>query len=270
MMAILTVTGAAGFGVSYTLLHLGVVAMAVRYPVALLAAYGVFLVLLRVWLWTRRRAERRARRRGSRSDWDLVDVVDGVPSGGGGGGGGGGGIRFGGGGGFSGGGAGGTWEPAPGTPMVVPMPRASGGGASYLSRAGGGAGGKSGGGWKLPGLDLDLDDDSGGLIAIVLVIGIVVAIVAAASYVVLAAPTLLAEVLVDGIVLAGLYRRVRDIDDTDWFRTALRKTWLPAAALALILALAGWGIQAAVPAARSIGDAWRIPAAQKHARSTLP
>ncbi len=47
---ILVFTGTAGFGLSLGLLKLGVTNMAVRYPVAVLGAYGVFLLLIRLWV----------------------------------------------------------------------------------------------------------------------------------------------------------------------------------------------------------------------------
>jgi hypothetical protein len=48
---ILTLTALAGFLTSFCLLHSGVHSMWLRYPLAILMAYGVFLVLLGVWLW---------------------------------------------------------------------------------------------------------------------------------------------------------------------------------------------------------------------------
>lgn len=51
MMLIVSLTGAAGLLSSATLLRLGVLNMAARYPVSVLIAYGVFLGLL--WLWIR-------------------------------------------------------------------------------------------------------------------------------------------------------------------------------------------------------------------------
>ncbi|PTX97181.1 hypothetical protein DB345_08375 [Spartobacteria bacterium LR76] len=47
---ILIFTGTAGFGLSLGLLKLGVTNMAVRYPVAVMGAYGVFLLLIRLWV----------------------------------------------------------------------------------------------------------------------------------------------------------------------------------------------------------------------------
>lgn len=47
---LLTLTGAAGFLVSVALLHGGVQQMWLRYPIAALSGYGVFLLLLRGWV----------------------------------------------------------------------------------------------------------------------------------------------------------------------------------------------------------------------------
>jgi uncharacterized membrane protein YgcG len=50
MGLIVFLTGAAGLFCSYLLLHAGVASMTLRYPIALLLAYLVFLCLLWVWL----------------------------------------------------------------------------------------------------------------------------------------------------------------------------------------------------------------------------
>lgn len=47
---ILLVTGASGFGISLLILKLGLAAMWLRYPLAALGAYGIFLVLMRIWV----------------------------------------------------------------------------------------------------------------------------------------------------------------------------------------------------------------------------
>ena len=46
---ILIATGGAGFIASFIMLRCGVVHMAVRYPLAVLGAWGIFLALVRVW-----------------------------------------------------------------------------------------------------------------------------------------------------------------------------------------------------------------------------
>ncbi|HEX8129916.1 MAG TPA: hypothetical protein VF527_12500, partial [Pyrinomonadaceae bacterium] len=68
---LLALTGAAGFVISAVLLRLGVTSMSVRYPLAVILAYCVFLLLLRLWL---------ALRRNTGSDSDLLsDIGDGLP-----------------------------------------------------------------------------------------------------------------------------------------------------------------------------------------------
>src|SRR5829696_9146476 len=62
---ILLLTGVAGFLTSVVLLRLGISPMWLRYPVAILFAYGVFLILLRVWLSLSRPRY-----------WELDDAVD--------------------------------------------------------------------------------------------------------------------------------------------------------------------------------------------------
>lgn len=52
---IILLTGLVGFGLSYFLLKAGVTSMAIRYPVALVLAYGVFLVAIRAWAAVERR-----------------------------------------------------------------------------------------------------------------------------------------------------------------------------------------------------------------------
>jgi len=47
---VMILTGAAGFGISFGLLHLGMTTMWMRYPLAMFGAYGVFLGLLRFWV----------------------------------------------------------------------------------------------------------------------------------------------------------------------------------------------------------------------------
>lgn len=50
MSLILAATGAAGFLASFALLHAGLWRMWLRYPLAVLFAYVVFVLLLRLWL----------------------------------------------------------------------------------------------------------------------------------------------------------------------------------------------------------------------------
>ena len=79
----------------------------------------------------------------------------------------------------------------------------------------------------------------------------------ASLYVVYIAPALLAEILVDGVLLSGLYRRVKRIEQRHWRRAAARQTLFPALLAVVFFGIAGYAMQAAVPEARSIGDVWK-------------
>jgi hypothetical protein len=84
-----------------------------------------------------------------------------------------------------------------------------------------------------------------------------VAAVGAALWILWIAPALLAEVLVDGLVMTALYKRLKQPQPTYWLASAVRRTWIPALAVALLLSVSGWLLQRAVPDARSLGAAWR-------------
>jgi hypothetical protein len=54
-----------------------------------------------------------------------------------------------------------------------------------------------------------------------------VALVLSSLYVVYAAPVLFAELMLDGMLAAGLYRRLKGIESNHWIETALRRTFWP-------------------------------------------
>ena len=194
--------------------------MWLRYPVAILFAYGVFLILLRLWLSLSRPR-----------DWELDEVVDttvevisdlrqgGDP-------------RFGGAGDFAGGGAGGVWEESVSTVTTTTTTSSSSTGFSF-----------------------DLDLEEGWLIVIAIVAIIAGAI--AALYIVYIAPALLAEILLDGVLLAGLYKQVKSIERRHWLSTALRRTVLSAILVAVFFGVAGYAMQRTAPEARSVGEVWK-------------
>lgn len=249
MSLILAATGATGFVASFTMLHLGVWRMWIRYPLAVLLAYAVFIVLLRVWLFLHGRESR-----GRMPDLDLnvSDVVSdlaldsvGQTSAGL--------DTFGGGGDFGGGGVGGSWGDSVSAGLHHASPACDVGSTTV-----GSGGGGSGGDW-LSGLDFDVDSE--GCVFFLLALALIVAGVCASLYVVYAAPALLAEILVEGVLLSGLYRgmkRARRGDDGDWLGAALRRTWLPVLLTLLTFAAAGYLLQRAAPRARSIGEAFRM------------
>ncbi|HSF43561.1 MAG TPA: hypothetical protein VLT87_27455 [Thermoanaerobaculia bacterium] len=245
MSAILALTGATGFLSSFVLLKLGVDSMALRYPVAVALAYGVFLLLLRIWLRLQRDSWQSA---------DLPDVVDlgeavldgagSLARGAG---------RFAGGGGnFGGAGASANFDAPPATLAMTPPSPAPAVRAVP----------KSGGGGKGGGFNFGFDLDEGGLLVLVAVLVIAVTSMGAVIWILWTAPALLAEVLVDGLVMTGLYRRLKNAPEPEyWLASAIRRTWIPAAVVALLFSFSGYLLQKAVPEARSIGAAWRAVSA---------
>jgi hypothetical protein len=242
MTLILLATGCAGFLTSFALLREGLALMWLRYPLAILSAYAVFLLLLRLWLAAQSR----------RKDWpdvdlpnvdltgaDLSDVV--------GRGGGTHGFGFGGAGDFAGGGAGGAVDGATQAAGFAP--------------SGGGTTGASGGGFlDSINLNIDLDFDDEGCAVVLALAALALAILAGlvvSFYVVWAAPALLAEILIDGLLVAGLYKRVKTAERRHWLRAAVRRTALPVVLTAVSFTAAGYLMQHAAPEARSVGEFWK-------------
>lgn len=211
IMIILGLTGVAAFLVSAVLLRLGVTQMVVRYPVAIAAAYGVFIMLIGLWLWLQS------------SPPDMDDLTEGVLDGG---------LRN------------------------VDLTSTGGGSVNLAGMNTPSVSSGGGSGIDLPGIGVDLDLDD--LIWVVLAIVVLIAGLLAIFYIVYIAPILLTEVLVDGLLAAGLYKTVRDVEGRHWMMTVLRKTAIPAGLALVFFAIAGFCVQMIEPEAASIGDAWRL------------
>lgn len=219
MSVILLLTGFIGFLTSFFLLHLGISQMWLRYPLSILFAYSAFLLLLRIWL----AFQRYAGNFDSRASIDFP-IDSGLDNGGAE-------FNFGGGGDFSGGGTGGSWGDS------VPSSLNGNGESSSLDGLG---------------FYLDLDELVFVVIAIIALIGGFIA----SLYVIYIAPILLAEILVDGLLLKRLQRRVANIESKHWLKTAIRKTLLPAILCALFFGIAGGALHAIAPETKSIGEVW--------------
>jgi hypothetical protein len=235
---ILLITAFVGFIVSALLLRIGLTSMLIRYPIAVMSAYVGFLFLLRICLWWQ-------------SDEPVGDVsmnVDGIviPDLSGIGGNIGTAARdvpFGGGGDFAGAGAGGSWDTD--VPVAAPVGLSSNIGSSSADLGGGGSSID-----VSDVLDVDLDDG----IALVLVIIILLLVFSALIYVIWIAPVLLAELMIDAAVVGTLYKPVKNLPRRHWLLTAIRKTAIPAAIIALLFGIAGAIMQAAEPEAVTIGQ----------------
>lgn len=219
MGLIVLVTGGVGLLMSFLLLQSGMGSMALRYPFALAVSYVAFLLLL--WAWLR-----------SKED-DFSNIPD-----------------------FS-----------------TAMPNLSGGGHSAPFQSGGG--GDFGGGGASGSFDgptsqsfVGVDDSSGDsigdtlgsvgdadelaipIIAIVFALGMAVA----SLYVVYLAPTLFAELLVDGVLSYTLYRHLHKVETHFWLSTAFKRTVFPFLLTAIFLAIMGAAMAHYAPGARSIGE----------------
>lgn len=207
MLMLVSLTGLAGFAASAAMLAAGLEAMALRYVLAMGAAYIAFLLLL--WLWLRTSAS------------DYVD-----------------------------------------------MPTPSGGADGDMADAGfAGGGGTFDGGGASANVDFDASDavcavetpvdvissaDEGTipLAVILLALGIVLS----SLFVIWSAPILFAEILVDALLAAGLYRRLRVLDRQHWMVAALKRTLVPFILTTLVVGAAGWAMQSYAPEATSLGE----------------
>lgn len=221
MLLLVSLTGAAGFLASSTLLHLGLTEMWVRYLAAFGFAYLAFLGLL--WLWLRTSAE----------DYvDIPDISGLVPSGGSGGhdcGG-----FSGGGGSGGGGGASGSFD-GPGFDAPIES-SANDSVSSAVDAAGDALGGA---------------DEIAIPIALIVGVG---ALLLSSLWIVYSAPVLFAELLLDGMLAASLYHRLRGLETQHWLETAVRRTWVPFLITALIVSASGWGMKLYAPHAHSVGE----------------
>jgi hypothetical protein len=233
MSLLVTLTGGAGLLFSFLLLHAGMANMALRYPLALLGAYVVFLGLL--WLWINTKSDDyldlpdAAIDIGSSGGSNGMDIS--LPS-----------FKSGGGGDFAGGGASGSFEDA--DPMPVGLLSSSGSSSSGSSSSS-------------SGLDLgDIGDigDADELAIPLLLIALVIGLACASFYVVYMAPALFAELLIDSAFSYALYRNLRSIETQHWLITALQRTALPFVLTAAFLCAVGYGLAIAAPGAHSIGE----------------
>lgn len=112
-------------------------------------------------------------------------------------------------------------------------------------------------------------DDLGGfalavLLCVVLVAlaGLIVAIIGLIG----GAEILLAEVVLDAVLVSALYRRLRHLETRWWLESAMRQTAVPVLVAVVFLATAGLLFQQIAPDAHSIRGVWRDvrqPAAER-------
>ena len=87
-----------------------------------------------------------------------------------------------------------------------------------------------------------------------LVLVFVCTLLIACCYIVYGAPLLFAELMLDGVLAATLYQRLRTLDARHWLETALRHTWPTFLLAAVIMVVAGYAMEQYLPGVRSIGE----------------
>lgn len=225
MILLVTITGAAGFVASFTLLHLGLTQMWERYLLAFAIAYISFLFLL--WLWLKTKAE----------DYTDIPGVSGSPSSGAHGGD----VYYtfsGGGGHFGGGGASSSFDVSH-EPLSAVLPSDAGPVGDVLEATTGA------GEFAVP------------LVVIVLIFVVVSALAITTGWIIYSAPELFAELMIDGALTAGLYKSLSRLESRHWLETALRRTFLPFVFAAIIVSSAAWGMKLYYSEAHTIGDVIR-------------
>jgi len=231
MTAILTGTILVGLLVTRLLFLIHVNVFAIRYGVAVIAAYAAFVGFVKMWMWY---VEFCGRRRSSATDdWfncvnftgggtnsgsDVADLVSFRGSGGK----------------FGGGGASGSWS-SDDEAKVVPVVTRSG------SKS-------SGGGFGLP-------DDLGELILVLLIIALVLAIIASFVWIVYAAPAILSEVVFNAVLAGALVRHTHRATHGQWIGSVLKKTAVPFAIVLAMSITMGWWAQRICPNAVRLRDA---------------
>jgi len=231
-------TFATGFIVNAALLQWPVHSVWVRWPLAVLAGYAAFFVLVRLWL-AYVGVKPLFADRGSR----VLDGVDLVPGGRGGGG------SFSGGGGSSGGaGASGSFDMAPPAGM------------SQVAGTSSSAGRGTGFGSAFDGVGVG-DVDGDGVLIIVLgliALALVAALVGGAVHLVWIAPEMLSDAAFGAMLAAGALPGLRRIGEPDWNGRVFRATLPVLGAVMAVTLAATWAFTHWFPGLRTLGEAWRM------------
>ena len=118
------------------------------------------------------------------------------------------------------------------------------------------ASGRSDLGW-LDWLDLGFDVADFGGCLFPFVLGLLLAIASVGVVAIADAPALIADVFLDSFLVSILYRNLRSPNTSRWLGKAVRRTLPRALWLAVLLALAGFLLQAFAPDCHSLGPAVR-------------
>jgi len=99
--------------------------------------------------------------------------------------------------------------------------------------------------WSTPDIvpSVDADESLPVILLFLLLLVVVLGGLLICGYLVWSAPTLFAEVLVDGFVMNGVYRKIKQIPESLWMGAVFKKTWFLALLLMIFSSLAGYAMQ---------------------------
>lgn len=228
MTLILGATFGGGLVANRLLLTLHVTSMPLRYVLAVVAAYAVFFVLVRLWCayvrWTWRKLV---------PDLDVSLDLPGAWRGGG--------RPFTGGGGrFGGAGAQGSWAESA-------APRQAGLTSSKLQASG----------W-LPDVSFDIDLDEKAVAILLAFSVLLLSIAGAAGYIIWYAPSILPDAAFQLALAAGLAKRARRMDPLGWVGSVWRSTWIPFAVVGMLALGFGLIVNWYCPGAATLKIVWTI------------
>ena len=247
----------AGLLTTKGLFALGMQSMFLRYTMAIVVAYGAFLLGVRLWLaYVGAGAARNVNRARSTNRIDgSPDIPDlSFPGGGSPG-------PFSGGGGSSGGGgASGSFDGG-----AAPQPNQLVADIANTSVSSGGGGGDSsvfGDVGKVGDVvgDLGGGDEGGCLIAfaLMIVVGLIALAIGGAVFVISMGPEILIDTAFSALLAGGLIKSTKADSDPDWIGSVLRATWIPFG-IVLVMMWIFAGIAAVLtPQAHTFGEVWRL------------
>jgi hypothetical protein len=230
MALILAATAASGAAASKILLEFGMASPAARYPLAVVIAYGIFFISVKLWLVYIIPSGTSD----SSGSGDTVNVLTGLdissdsapapaeafPGGAGGT--------------FGGSGASGSFETS----------------GSLASHSSGGSSAGDAAGGILDGLDLD--DGIGVLVVAIALCGMIAGILGSGIYLLYNAPSLLSDVAFNAFLAASLVRKSREMRDGYWTGSVLKGTWKPFLIILILTVLTGAAISHFLPGATKI------------------
>lgn len=221
MCIMVCATGISAFLFSSLLLKMGVSQMHIRYLLATIFAYLIFLLFIWLWITYYRRKINITERH---NDIDITDL-----------------------------------DPTFIDPDFSPHTSLFEGGSS----GGGGAtrsfisdnssiGNQTGNDAisNFSGIDFDMDE----LFILLILIAAVCAALFSGLYVIYSAPVLLSEVLLDGVLSYGLYRKLTKLDQENWLEGVIKRTIVPFTITGIFFFVAGIVLVNYLPGSNSIGD----------------